>query len=207
MNVKDLYRATAIMKNYEEDVQENDTLNIPLNIIDEEDNQRKSEYHEIQKWINCEDENIRELIYIKEKLKNKKQVKVYTDGSLETTLTENIMGFGWVIPEVKDYERLTFRGNIKNFPSSTRAELMTIFTALIVMPKRSKVIIYTDSACAIQNIKIITKQINTRKIWTENKNPVILQMINDIVQERRLKIICHKAKHTQEINTMKSRTP
>ncbi|RHZ70433.1 hypothetical protein Glove_271g116 [Diversispora epigaea] len=192
MNVKDLYRATAIMENYEEDVQE--TLNIPLNIIDEEDNQRKSEYHEIQKWINCEDENIRELIYIKEKLKNKKQVKVYTDGSLETTLTENIMGFGWVIPEVKDYERLTFRGNIKNFLSSTRAELMAIFTALIVMPKRSKVIIYTDSACAIQNIKIITKQINTRKIWTENNNPVILQMINDIVQERRLKIICHKVK-------------
>ncbi|RHZ60914.1 hypothetical protein Glove_350g167 [Diversispora epigaea] len=193
-NVKDLYMVTAIMENYEEDVQENDTLNIPLNIIDEEDNQRKSEYHEIQKWTNCEDENIRELIYIKEKLKNKKQVKVYTDGSFETTLTENIMGFGWVIPEVKDYERLTFRGNIKNFPSSTRAELMAIFTALIVMPKRSKVIIYTDSACTIQNIKIITKQINTRKIWTENKNPVILQMINDIVQERRLKIICHKVK-------------
>jgi ribonuclease HI len=104
------------------------------------------------------------------------------------------MGFGWVIPEFKNYERLTFRGNIKNFPSSTRAELMAVFTALIVMPTRSKVIIYTDSACAIQNIKIIIKQINTREIWTKNKNPVILQMINDIVKEKRLKIICHKVK-------------
>ncbi|RHZ77310.1 hypothetical protein Glove_182g30 [Diversispora epigaea] len=147
---------TSVLLSCEEDVQENDLLNIPLNIIDEEDNQRKSEYHEIQKWINCEDENIRELIYIKEKLKNKKQVKVYTDGSLETTLTENIMGFGWVIPEVKDYERLTFRGNIKNFPSSTREELMAIFTALIVMPKRSKVIIYTDSE---RRLKIICHKV------------------------------------------------
>src|SRR6185436_12010160 len=194
MDVKDLYRAADIMENFGEENQENNTSDIPLNTIEEKDIRRENEYHEIQKWINCEDKDIRELIYIKEKLKKRKQVKVYTDGSLETTLTENIMGFGWVIPEFKNYERLTFRGNIKNFPSSTRAELMAVFTALIVMPTRSKVIIYTDSACAIQNIKIIIKQINTREIWTKNKNPVILQMINDIVKEKRLKIICHKVK-------------
>ncbi|RHZ75180.1 hypothetical protein Glove_217g85 [Diversispora epigaea] len=74
------------------------------------------------------------------------------------------MSFGWVI----NYERLTFRDNIKNFLSLMRAKLMGIFTALIVMP--------------------------TKEIWTKNKNPVILQMINNIVKEKKLKIICYKVK-------------
>ncbi|RHZ80674.1 hypothetical protein Glove_132g171 [Diversispora epigaea] len=193
MNVKDLYTATDLMENYMRN-QEDDIMDNLSNTIEEEDIREKHKYQKIQKWIKCEDEDIVILLDIKEKLKHRKQVKVYTDGSLETTLTESIMGFGWVIPEVKNYEGLTFRGNIKNFPSSTRAELMAIFTTLIVMPTKSKVIIYTDSTCAIQNMKTIMEKINTREIGIKNKNPILLQMINDIMKEKKLKVICHKVK-------------
>ncbi|RHZ75181.1 hypothetical protein Glove_217g84 [Diversispora epigaea] len=62
MNVKDLYRATAIMENFGEENQENNTYDILLNIIDEEDIRRENKYYEIQKWINCENKDIRELL-------------------------------------------------------------------------------------------------------------------------------------------------
>ncbi|RHZ73577.1 hypothetical protein Glove_230g182 [Diversispora epigaea] len=107
MNVKDIYTVTDLMENYMEN-QEDDIMDNLSNTIEQEDIREKHKYQEIQKWIKCEDEDIVSLLDIKEKLKHRKQVKVYTDGSLETTLTESIMGFGWVVPEVKNYERLTF---------------------------------------------------------------------------------------------------
>ncbi|RHZ85347.1 hypothetical protein Glove_66g61 [Diversispora epigaea] len=122
----------------------------------------------ITKWISGDKGKLMELTTIKDKIKSRNQVIVH------------------------DFERLTFRDNIKEFPSSTRAELMAILTCLLVMPDGSTVNIYTDSMCALQNINKLKK--NYKKIWQKCKNPVILQIISEIIKEKTLKITCYKVK-------------
>ncbi|RHZ86333.1 hypothetical protein Glove_52g89 [Diversispora epigaea] len=147
----------------------------------------------IKKWISGDKGKLIELTMIKDKLKLRNHIKVYTDGSLLNKLWEDIMGFGWVIPEIQDYERLTFRDNIREFPSSTRAELLAILTCLLVMPDKATVNIYTDSLCALQNMNIIKKK-SGKRIWKHCKNPVILQIISEIIKEKDLKVNCYKVK-------------
>ncbi|RHZ80446.1 hypothetical protein Glove_136g49 [Diversispora epigaea] len=81
----------------------------------------------IMKWISGDKGKLMELTTIKDKIKSRNQVIVYTDGSLTNNLWEDIMGFGWVIPE-------------------------------------------------------------------KCKNPVILQIISEIIKEKTLKITCYKVK-------------
>ncbi|RHZ70937.1 hypothetical protein Glove_264g30 [Diversispora epigaea] len=82
--------------------------------------------------------------------------------------------------------------NIKNKNFIPIAELMAILTCLLVMPDGSTVNIYTDSMCALQNINKLKK--NYKKIWQKCKNPVILQIISEIIKEKTLKITCYKVK-------------
>ncbi|RHZ78450.1 hypothetical protein Glove_164g18 [Diversispora epigaea] len=147
----------------------------------------------IKKWISGYKGKLIELTMIKDKLKLRNHIKVYTDGSLLNRLCEDIMGFGWVIPEIQDYEQLTFRDNIREFPSSTRAELMAILTCLLEMLDKATVNIYTDSMCALQNMNII-KNKSGKRIWKHCKNPVILQIISEIIKEKDLKVNCYKVK-------------
>ncbi|RHZ82442.1 hypothetical protein Glove_109g298 [Diversispora epigaea] len=88
--------------------------------------------------------------------------------------------------------------NIREFPSSTRAELMAILTCLLVMPDKATVNIYTDSMCALQNMNIIKKK-SGKRIWKHCKNPVILQIISEIIKEKDLTVNCYKVKTHSEI--------
>ena len=147
----------------------------------------------IRKWLTTENSVYKKLETIRKKLENRIEIKVYTDGSMKNILEEDHMGLGWVIPDQENVNHMTFRSNLEQFPSSTRAELMAILTALTVMPKRSRVNIYTDSKCAIYNINKVNKG-KMNFIWNEAKNPVILQSIKEIIDELKLQIILHKIK-------------
>ncbi|RHZ54927.1 hypothetical protein Glove_421g94 [Diversispora epigaea] len=126
------------------------------------------------------------------KVKDQKIIKVYTDGSLE----DHNMGIGWVIQDQEGENHTTFRCNIEYFPSSTRAELAAILTTLLVMPKEAVIHIYTDSMCAIYSLcKIIKKE--KEFIWKDAQNPIILQVIDEIISELKLKIHLYKVEaHT-----------
>lgn len=174
------------------------------NKMDEEDTEEEKEKEKeketgeqqnnniIDKWITAEDTIYEKLKKIQRKIKDQKIIKVYTDGSLE----DHKMGLGWVIPSQEGEKHIKFRCNIEYFPSSTRAELAAILTALLVMPKEATIHIYTDSMCAIFSLcKIIKKE--KEFIWKDAQNPIILQVIDEIINELNLKINLHKVEaHT-----------
>jgi len=201
MPFKNIKKALEIIESANKEPTENQDTH--ENINDIETNQNI-----IRKWLITENSVYKNLETIRNKIKNRAEVKVYTDGSMKNILEEDHMGLGWVIIDQENINHMTFRCNLEKFPSSTRAELMAILTALIVMPKRSMVNIYTDSACAIYNISKINKG-NTNFIWNGANNPIILQTIKEIIDELKLQIILHKVKahegnHFNEIADQKA---
>ena len=103
---------------------------------------------------------------IKRKLQDKshlligeKNLVFYTDGSWlnpEEQINEAKMGAGWIVFKEKDSEKqliTDFSCALTNWPSSTKAELGAIATALFAMPTNAKVTIIMDSVAAIQAIK------------------------------------------------------
>ena len=54
---------------------------------------------------------------------------------------------------IQQDESLFFYAKIKNWPSSTRAELAAIFLAFLIVPEDAQVIIHTDSQGAIQSLQ------------------------------------------------------
>ncbi|CAB4436729.1 unnamed protein product [Rhizophagus irregularis] len=79
---------------------------------------------------------------------------IYTDGSYNNSPSTNEfhMGYGWHISNIMDFD-LFYHGAIEHFPSSTKAEIMAILTALIILPPHSSVNIFTDFQAAIEGYK------------------------------------------------------
>ncbi|PKY59552.1 hypothetical protein RhiirA4_482374 [Rhizophagus irregularis] len=101
------------------------------------------------------------------------------------------MGYGWHISNITD-PMFYHCGSLEHFPSSTKAEIMAILTALLVAPHKSEVIIYTDSQAAISgfhksaNLQFISSRrfnkINYTSLWSTihhiiNKLDIRLQLI------------------------------
>lgn len=59
-----------------------------------------------------------------------------------------LIGIGWILKSSK----LSFSCSISNFPSSTRPELLAIFTAILAVPSNNFIRVYTDSQAAINKI-------------------------------------------------------
>ena len=87
------------------------------------------------------------------------QMIFYTDGSLRSRNTslqnESVrMGASWVqVNEEENQEIDVGYFGARNWPSSTKAELLGIWYVLLLVPNKRKVKIYTDSAVAIESIE------------------------------------------------------
>src|SRR6266540_3412933 len=76
-------------------------------------------------------------------------VNFYTDGSLSHGgSTRMTMSIGWTTT-FDNVDNLTFHAAISGNPSSTKAEIIAILTALITCPAHAIVNIYTDSQCCV----------------------------------------------------------
>jgi len=80
-------------------------------------------------------------------------IDIYTDGSLNkalaTTNGSTIMGSGWFIPHLD----ISYGCASTHWPSSTKAELIAIWTAVLAIPMHiNDVNIFTDSQAAIDGI-------------------------------------------------------
>ncbi|PKY31494.1 hypothetical protein RhiirB3_449119 [Rhizophagus irregularis] len=110
----------------------------------------------------------------------------YTDGSynVEFLSNEYPMGYGWTTSNIEN-ANITYSGSVKYFPSSTKAEIMAIHTALITCPPKCNVTIHTDSQAAIdafhksKNLHSISprrfNKINNNILWS-----TIHQIINTL---------------------------
>jgi len=89
---------------------------------------------------------------------NKSHYKFYTDGSLMERNKVKKMGIGWLLKnEEENNTDLEFKAANVGWPSSTKAEILAIVTALIVTTPHSTIEIYTDSANAISQFENIKK--------------------------------------------------
>jgi ribonuclease HI len=76
--------------------------------------------------------------------------------------------------------------------SSTRAEIVAIFLALLTAPENSNVIIYTDSLCAIN---LINSAFNsTTKIWLKRTNNLLIIKIVILIKEALINLKLVKVK-------------
>src|SRR6266540_140085 len=67
------------------------------------------------------------------------------------------MGFGWVL---FNNEAIEFSASAILWPSSTKAEILAILTALLVVPVKAQVTIYSDSAATIAGLDKIDELMN-----------------------------------------------
>jgi ribonuclease HI len=98
------------------------------------------------------------------------------------------MGFGWHIPQLQN---TNFQGTIRNFPSSTRAEIAAIATFLTTAPANSTITIRSDSQAAISSIN---KALNNHPALRTLKNNNLVNTIIHIIKQQKLKIIWEKIK-------------
>ncbi|GBC25678.2 zinc finger BED domain-containing protein RICESLEEPER 2-like [Rhizophagus irregularis DAOM 181602=DAOM 197198] len=99
-------------------------------------------------------------------------IDIYTDGSLTDHFNTNLndftkhMGTGWVIINDKNEVILECSSSITDWPSSTRAELGAILSAILVLQTGQRANIFTDSQAAIDSIN------HTRINLTNGKNKI-----------------------------------
>jgi ribonuclease HI len=116
--------------------------------------------------------------------------KFFTDGSLHKAESSTTMGAGWT--DVSESQQFSCR--IINWPSSTRAELAAIWSALLTVPYDHPVVIYTDSQAAIDGIREILAKRSSSFAWFNTSNPTLKLLIKDCITTKRLKLTLIKVK-------------
>ena len=120
----------------------------------------------------------------------------YTDGSLKNRGYDNsLMGSAW-IQTLGPNPNTTFQNSSLNWPSSSKAEAIAIFTALLTVPKSRKVEIFTDSQTCIDilhKLQIPHPKFTRRKLF-KIKNWSIWIKIKEAIQSKELKVKLTKVK-------------
>ena len=135
------------------------------------------------------------LKQIAENVKENHYLEIYTDGSLKNLLKSSCtMGIGWFIANTEIHQQ-KFQASIKTFPSSTKAEIYAVLTALIICPENSRVNIYLDSQNTINNFnKIIIENSLTNKQILKIPNCWIWLTIKEIIDTLQLQVQLNKVK-------------
>lgn len=104
------------------------------------------------------------------------------------------MGFGWTTSNIPNLN-INYHGALDYFPSSTKAKIMAILTALLVAPQQGTITIVTDSQSVI-NTFYETKKLSilsTRRLQKIN-NVILWKTIHFIIDKLALKISFRKVK-------------
>ncbi|GES89835.1 ribonuclease H-like domain-containing protein [Rhizophagus clarus] len=131
-------------------------------------------------------------------------INIYTDGSLTTRYNVNLntftkhMGTGWVILNNKEEVILECSSSITEWPSSTRAELGAILSAILVLQTGQRVKIFTDSQAAIDSINYINTSLtngkNKIRVWCKSNNYSIVSSIINLIDSKHLELKLIKVK-------------
>ncbi len=138
---------------------------------------------------------------IKEAFIDQRRLTFYTDGSLTNLNTEDVaMGIGWTQVEPNTPNR-NFSARVKDWPSSSRAELLAIMTALYTCPRTCTVCIFTDSLTTINRFNKLMKPLTTDRQRLKVPNGTIWSTILKLIDKSDLHITFSKVKgHSNDIN-------
>ncbi|PKC61825.1 hypothetical protein RhiirA1_465969 [Rhizophagus irregularis] len=95
---------------------------------------------------------------------------------------------------IMGYEDIKYLGSCKEWPSSSKAELVAILTALITYPPESNVQIHTDSASCINTFNSLYSPKLTARRFQKLNNCGLWNTIKHIINTLKLKVSLHKVK-------------
>ncbi|RHZ86816.1 hypothetical protein Glove_44g5 [Diversispora epigaea] len=139
---------------------------------------------------------VNKLIEITSQLRHLNNITVYTDSSCKDFDGQYGMGLGWIISEsMNSIENdIRFKCYADHFPSSTKAELLAIITALAVASVGSVVNVFTDSQNVINIIEEIVSNRDRDIQWTKGKKIISRNAILHMIKDLDLTVQCHKVK-------------
>ncbi|POG67801.1 hypothetical protein GLOIN_2v1843361 [Rhizophagus irregularis DAOM 181602=DAOM 197198] len=133
------------------------------------------------------------LFNISKQLSTYNNIEFYTDGSLNRDDDFPKMGYGWIFTTNLS-DNVKFSGSCKDWPSSSKAELMAILTALITCTPNSKVQIYTDSASCIDTFNKLNSPKLTARRFQKLNNCTIWNTVKYIINTLKLNVSLIKVK-------------
>jgi ribonuclease HI len=150
----------------------------------------------IDRALHCAEERKDQLKKLLKNNQNRKQIHIYTDGSLkEDQNSTKILGYALVQIDINNVIISKLKGRTDNWASSTRAELMAILEALLISPEKSEVNIFTDSMAGIQAVEKVKKNTMLKaREWLKKNNTAILKAINQAIETKLLRVVMHKVK-------------
>ena len=127
---------------------------------------------------------------IAEWMSHHNKIEFYTDGSIDPDSEDDttIMGSSWTILDIP----LSFSCAVVNWPSSTRAELIAIWTALLASPSLAHIEIFTDSKAAMDAISAFNQLSIRQKI--SHPNSSVINHILYLTNTKQLRITYTKVK-------------
>jgi ribonuclease HI len=136
---------------------------------------------------------------------DQRRLTFYTDGSLVNLNTEEVsMGIGWTQVEPNTPHQ-DFSARVTDWPSSARAELLAVLTALYTCPKACTVVICTDSLTTINRYTQLINPLTTNRQKLKIPNHTIWTTILKFIDEAELNLSFVKIKgHSNDINNDKA---
>ncbi|CAB5101102.1 unnamed protein product [Rhizophagus irregularis] len=151
----------------------------------------------INRWIE-QDTFKQELTNIRHQLKSLKNIEYYTDRSLANQTIDNndllhradntTVDLRAAFYTSNELEEFSVYSCLSLWPSSTRAEVVAIFLALLTAPENSNVTIYTDSLGSINSIN------STTRTWLKKTNNLIIIKIIMLIREASINLKLVKIK-------------
>ncbi|PKY14203.1 ribonuclease H-like protein [Rhizophagus irregularis] len=143
-----------------------------------------------------------EFTDIRHQLKSLKNIEYYTDGSLANRIINNndlshitdntTVDLGAAFYTNNELGEFSVYSCLSLWPSSTRAEIVAIFLALLTAPENSNVTIYTDSLGAINSINSAFN--STTRTWLKKTNNLIIIKIIMLIREAAINLKLVKIK-------------
>ncbi|PKK72014.1 hypothetical protein RhiirC2_777704 [Rhizophagus irregularis] len=147
-------------------------------------------------------DSIIHLLEIAKQFSSQFKFTFYTDGSFhridESSSTPTQMGFAWI--EVSNSSPISgppppsYKGALSFNPSSTKAEIYALLTAVIAVPDNSELDVYTDSLNVIHTFHKITNKLTSIRQTLKCNNHIAWRLIDTLILKKKLVVRLHKVK-------------
>uniref|UniRef100_U9U7L9 RNase H type-1 domain-containing protein n=1 Tax=Rhizophagus irregularis (strain DAOM 181602 / DAOM 197198 / MUCL 43194) TaxID=747089 RepID=U9U7L9_RHIID len=143
-----------------------------------------------------------QLLEIAKQFLLRKNFIFYTDGSFfsldVTSSTQTQMGFAWIettdATPNSDPPPPSYKGALSFNPSSTKAEVYALLTAIIAVPDNSELDVFTDLLNVIHTFHVVTNKLTSIRRILKCNNHLAWRLIDILITKKSLIVRLHKVK-------------